>query len=84
VLILKIVRAARGTPSVLGLGTTLFILAQFLFAGITAIFANGGMGIFAWPSVWLGNFAGWTAAWWLILHSHPELRDEFRHMNDES
>ena len=83
VIILKFVEAARGNPSVLGLAATLFILAQFLFAGITAILSNGGLGVFAWPSVWLGNFAGWAAAWWLIERHHPELRGEFRHMNDD-
>lgn len=82
VIILSIVHAARANPSVLGLGATLFILAQFLFAGLTAIISNSGMGAVAWPSVWLGNFAGWAAAWWLIVRRHPELRDEVRHMND--
>ncbi len=82
VIILKFVHAAKGNPSVLGLGATLFILAQFLFAGITAILSNSGLGAFAWPSVWLGNFAGWTAAWVLILSRHHELYDEFRRMNE--
>jgi hypothetical protein len=84
VIVLKLIHAATTNPSVLGLGATVFILFQFLFVGITAILSNSGMGTFAWPSVWLGNIAGWVAAWWLIAHRHPELRDELRHMNDDN
>ncbi|MEO7103389.1 MAG: hypothetical protein ABI311_08365 [Gemmatimonadaceae bacterium] len=82
-IILKFVYAAAKNPSVLGLAATIFILSQFLFAGLTAIFSDAGLGIFAWPSIWLGNFAGFTAAWWLIVQRHPELREEARHMNDD-
>lgn len=82
-IILKFVYAARRNPSVLGLAATVFILAQFLFAGLTAILSDSGLGAFAWPSIWLGNFAGFAAAWWLIVQRHPELREEARHMNDD-
>jgi len=82
-IILKFVYAAKRNPSVLGLAATVFILAQFLFAGLTAIISDSGLGAFAWPSIWLGNLAGFGAAWWLIVQHHPELRGEARHMNDE-
>ena len=84
VITLKMVHAASGNPSVLSLGATLFILFQFLFVGITAIMSNAGLGVFAWPSVLLGNFAGWAAAWWFIVRRHPELRTEVRHINDDN
>ena len=83
-IILQFVHAAARNPSVLGLAATVFILAQFLFAGLTAIISDAGLGLFAWPSIWLGNFAGFAAAFWLIVERHPELREEVRHMNDDT
>ena len=83
VVVLAVVRAAVRTPAVLSLGITVFILFQFLFVGVTAILANSGLGVFAWPSVLLGNIAGWAVAWWYILRRHPELGGEVRRMNDD-
>ena len=83
VIIVRLVNAAAKNPSVLGLAATLFILAQFFLVGVTAMLSDSGLGMFAWPSIWLGNFVGFCAASWLIVERHPELREEARHMNDD-
>lgn len=77
-----VLRAATHSPAVLLLAAFVMILLLLALVGITVIFANDGLGAFAWPSIYLGSIVGLTAMWWYLLRLHPEARTELAHVND--
>jgi hypothetical protein len=78
-----VTRVAVRTPAVLLLTAVVTILFLLAFFGITLIFANDGLGGFAWPSIYLGNVVGLAVMWWYIVRWHPELRTELSQVNDD-
>jgi hypothetical protein len=78
-----VLRVAVRTPAVLLLTAVVTILFLLGFFGITLIFANDGLGGFAWPSIYLGNVVGLAAMGWYIVHWHPEIRTELAHAHDD-
>jgi hypothetical protein len=77
------IRVAARTPPVLLLGAVIAILFQLALFGITLIFANDGLGGFAWPSIFLANIAGLAVTWWYIVRRHPEIRTELARAEDD-
>jgi hypothetical protein len=78
-----VLRVAVRTPAVLLLTAVITILFLLAFFGITLIFANDGLGGFAWPSIYLGNVVGLAVMWWYIARWHPEVRTELAHVHDD-
>jgi len=78
-----VLRAAVRTPAVLLLTAVVTILFLLAFFGITLIFANDGLGGFAWPSIYLGNLVGLAVMWWYIVRRHPEIRTELSQVDDD-
>lgn len=78
-----VLRVAVRTPAVLLLAAIVAILLLLALLGVTLIFANDGLGGFAWPSIYLGGIVGLTVMWWYLVRWHPEIRTELAHVNDE-
>jgi hypothetical protein len=75
-LIMKAVRRAARTPSILLAVILVLILTQMLFVGITAILSQGRLGTAAWRDLMIGNVIGWGAAGWYLLRAHREIPGE--------
>lgn len=77
-----VLRVAARTPAVLLLAVFVAILLLLGLLGITLIFANDGLGGFAWPTIYLGGIVGMSVMWWYLLRWHPEVRAELARVND--
>jgi len=78
-----VLRVAVRTPAVLLLAAVVAILLLLALLGITLIFANDGLGGFAWPSIYVGSIVGLTTMWWYLVRWHPEVRTELAHVHDD-
>ena len=83
VLVLRAVRAASRTPSLLVLTITLGIYLQFAVVVIAAVLAAEDLGRRVWLNVVAGNVVGSAALWWYVVHTHPEVRTEYPLAGDD-
>jgi hypothetical protein len=82
-LVLRVVRTARQTPSVLAAAMFGMILLQLATIVVSAIASHSRLGVMAWAGLGLGNVIGWSAVWWYAIRRHHELRDELAHASDD-
>jgi hypothetical protein len=82
-LLMAAIRRAARAPSILLAVVVGFILAQFLFVGITSILAQGRMGASAWRDLVIGDVIGWGLVAWYVLRAHAELRGELARASED-
>ncbi|HEY0780154.1 MAG TPA: hypothetical protein VGD56_19465 [Gemmatirosa sp.] len=83
VLVMRAVRGARRTPSLLLLAITFSIYLQFAVIVIAAILAAEDLGRRVWLNVLAGNVIGSAALWWYVVRTHPEVRAEYLQAGDD-
>lgn len=83
VLVMRAVRGAPRTPSLLLLAITLGIYLQFAVVVIAAVLAAEDLGRRVWLNVVAGNVVGSATLWWYVVHTHPEVRTEYPLAGDD-